>query len=364
MTLARLDKLRADIRDRAGTNLGFPDATDLDVAALLPLAGTLLNNVGAPFGPVGPYRNHTKAFELHVVQQLADLFHAPLDDRWGYMPAGGTEGTHCALWLARTRFPDAVVVCSTAAHYSVARIADMLRMPLLTVPTDDRDEISYDQLTMLLRRHRRRSRRNTPVVVVASIGTTMTEAIDDVAKIHTALDAAAVPAELRWVHADAALAGIPLGLLDRADRPAFDFADGSTSIVVSGHKFLGVPTPCAVLIVRDSARPGHHSASPSAPDTVHGRHIDYTGSLDTTVAGSRSGHAALMAWWALQTWGLDGLRHRARQARELAAATTARLHDIDWPAWRHPSPSPSSWTAHPNQFSTDGHWPPAITVHT
>src|SRR5258708_26561307 len=95
VALARLDKLAADLRHHAATNVGFPDATDLDVTPLLPLLGVLLNNVGAPFGPPGPYRAHTKAFELAVVQQLADLFRAPWDDRWGYVTSGATEGTHC-----------------------------------------------------------------------------------------------------------------------------------------------------------------------------------------------------------------------------------------------------------------------------
>ena len=331
VALAKLEKLAIDLRHHAGSNLGFPDAADLDITPLLPLFGTLLNNVGAPFGPPGPYRGHTKAFEQVVVQQFADLFRAPWDDRWGYVTSGATEGTHCALWQARTRFPDAVVVASSAAHYSVPRVAGMLRMPLLTVPTDDRDEIDYGQLAARVRRYRhrwRRSRRTAPVVVVASIGTTMTEAVDDVRQIHAALDVAGVPDALRWVHADAALAGIPLGLLDPGKRPGFDVADGSTSLVVSGHKFLGVPTPCAVLIVRDSARPTGHGR--------YGGYVDYTGSLDTTVAGSRSGHTPLLLWWALQTWGLDGLRARAEQARTLAAATTARLREIGWNAWRHP----------------------------
>ncbi|GAA4260009.1 histidine decarboxylase [Dactylosporangium darangshiense] len=325
LALAALDKLAADLRYHATNNIGFPDATDLDVRPLLPLLGTLLNNVGAPFGPAGPYRGHSKRFELAVVQQTADLFRAPWDDRWGYVTSGATEGTHCALWQARTRFPDALLVASTAAHYGVARVADMLRMPLLTVPTDDRDEIDYAALTDLVRRYRLPRRRRVPVVVVASVGTTMTEAVDDVRKVHAALDTAGVPRDARWVHADAALAGVPLGLLDPGARPGFDFADGATSIVVSGHKFLGVPMPCAVLVVLDSARPAGHD-----------RLVSYTGSLDETVTGSRSGHAPLMLWWAWQVWGLDGLRQRATRTRALAAATTARLDAIGWPAWRHP----------------------------
>ncbi|MFD0584920.1 pyridoxal-dependent decarboxylase [Dactylosporangium darangshiense] len=343
LALAALDKLAADLRYHATNNVGFPDATDLDVRPLLPLLGTLLNNVGAPFGPAGPYRGHSKRFELAVVQQTADLFRAPWDDRWGYITSGATEGTHCALWQARTRFPNAVVVASTAAHYGVARVADMLRMPLLTVPTDDRDEIDYAALTDRVRRYRLPRRRRVPVVVVASVGTTMTEAVDDVRKIHAALDTAGVPGDARWVHADAALAGVPLGLLDPDTRPGFDFADGATSIVVSGHKFLSVPMPCAVLVVLDSARPAGHD-----------RLVSYTGSLDETVTGSRSGHAPLMLWWAWQVWGLDGLRQRATTARALAAATTARLDAIGWPAWRHPSPSPSCWTGHPARCWTNG----------
>jgi histidine decarboxylase len=218
-----------------------------------------------------------------------------------------------------------VLVASTAAHYSIPRIADMLRMPLLSVPTDDRDVIDYAALTARVRRYRRWGRRNAAVVVVASVGTTVTEAIDDVRTVHTALDAAGVPDGSRWVHADAALAGIPLGLLDPADRPGFDFADGATSVVVSGHKFLGVPVPCAALVVRDSARPGSH-----------GRLVSYTGSLDATVSGSRSGHVPLLLWWALHRWGLEGLRRRAEAARALAAATTVGLAEVGWAAWRHP----------------------------
>lgn len=324
LAAARLHQLLTALAHQETTNLGFPDAVDLDVSDLAPALQTLLNNVGDSYGPMGPYGKHTKALERDVVEQFADLFNAPLADRWGYTTTGSTEGTHCALWLARTRFPRAVLVCSAAAHYAVARLADMLRMPLITVEVNERDELNYDDLVVQVRRYRSRKRRPVPVVVVASIGTTMTEAIDDVTWIHRALDAARVPVDQRWVHADAALAGIPLGLLDPADRPGFDFADGADSIVVSGHKFLGIPQPCAVLVVRDSARTGATHL------------VDYIGSHDTTVGGSRSGHTPLMLWWALETFGWDGLRQRAQQSRDLAQYTVQRLTDIGWRAWRHP----------------------------
>ena len=64
---------------------------------------------------------------------------------------------------------------STAAHYSVAKNADLLGMRLHLIPADDRGEIRYDLLHAAVTAHGRRG-----AVVVATVGTTMTEAVDDV----------------------------------------------------------------------------------------------------------------------------------------------------------------------------------------
>ncbi|MGH9286377.1 MAG: pyridoxal-dependent decarboxylase [Acidimicrobiales bacterium] len=168
-----------------------------------------------------------------------------------------------------------------------------------------------------LDRHRHR-----PAIVAATIGTTMTEAVDDVRRIREVLDALAV--RRRFVHADAALSGLPLALLDPAQRPGFDFADGADSVTVSGHKFVGSPAPCGVVVVKAShrnrvARAGTYTASP-----------------DATIGGSRSGHAPLVLWWALRCHGVDGLRARAERSRALAGQTLAELTRIGWEAFRHP----------------------------
>jgi hypothetical protein len=106
-------------------------------------------------------------------------------------------------------------------------------------------------------------------------------------------------------------------------RPGFDLLDGADSVSVSGHKFLGVPYPCGVLVMRDSLR---HTDE---------RAVRYTGAADTTVTGSRSGHTPLMLWRTVRLLGLDGLQARAEQARAVAAYTVERLTALDWPAWRH-----------------------------
>ena len=59
---------------------------------------------------------------------------------------------------------------------------------------------------------------------------------------------------------------------------------------------LGCPMPCGVALTRK----------------VHVKRveqrIDYLNSVDTTIMGSRNGHAALHMWHSLRQKGLDGIK--------------------------------------------------------
>jgi histidine decarboxylase len=297
-------------------DIGFPGATDLDFPELDRFFSEhLLNNIGDPWDD-GHGRNHTKEAERAVVDTIGDLFNAP-PDRWGYVTTGTTEGTEHALLQAARELPNVRVYTSTAAHYSVVKAADKLRLPLTYVPTNPDDSMSIDDLGRILRRHRRQ-----PAMIVATCGTTMTEAVDDVAAITRTCDSIGITR--RRIHVDAALAGIPLALLADGAAPRFDFPAGATSIVVSGHKFLGTLEPCGVLV---------HATRPRF--VGHGQ-VSYTGSADTTITGSRSGHTVLRLYTSLTRIGADGHRIRAEAARDLAAYTTKRLADIGWPHRRNP----------------------------
>jgi histidine decarboxylase len=306
---ARLDAAR-------GHNIGFPGATDLDLSPVLDAVGRLLlNNVGDPWVD-GIGANHSKPFERAVVNVVADLLRAPTGDRWGYVTSGGSEGNLYGLRLAAQRHPDAVVYVSDAAHPSMAKAADLVGLAQVRIRTTSHGELDYRDLSMQV--HQRRDR---PVVIAATAGTTMTEAVDDLRRIATVLDDAAV--RRRFVHVDAALSGLPLALVDPADRPGFDFADGADTISASGHKFLGIPSPCGVVVARNSLRVVEAGGG-------------YVGSPDSTISGSRSGHTPLMLWYALATLGLDGLRRRAEAARELAAHVQHDLVAMGWETFRHP----------------------------
>ena len=54
--------------------------------------------------------------------------------------------------------------------------------------------------------------------------------------------------ENRYIHCDAALCGGYAAFLD--PPPAWDFEDGADSIAISGHKFLGSPIPCGIVLAR------------------------------------------------------------------------------------------------------------------
>ncbi len=74
----------------------------------------------------------------------------------------------------------------------------------------------------------------------------MSEARDDIRAMRAILDDLAT--RERYIHCDGALSGGYAPFLD--PRPPFDFADGADSISISGHKFLGSPIPCGIVLAR------------------------------------------------------------------------------------------------------------------
>jgi histidine decarboxylase len=267
--------------------------------------------VGDP-GTDGTYPAHTKDIERDVLAWYANLFRAPPD--WtGYTTSGGTEGVLTGLLHARTALPEAVVYATAAAHYSVAKAAVILRLPLVQVAATVDGEMDYSSLRAHAEQHSGQA-----AVVIATIGTTMTEAVDSVPLIHAALDVAGI--RDRWIHADAALAGLPLALRGRRD---FDLAPGGAdSISTSGHKWWGTPIPCGITLSR-------------RPHPSTGRPIDYIGSHDTTITGSRAGLAPLMLWHAITRHDDAGHRRRACRGDEVAAYAHQRLIALGWPCWRN-----------------------------
>ncbi len=311
----KLDDLHEQLRVISLRNVGYPCNQDFDYSELFRFLHFSANNVGDPFHSTN-YRLNTMEFEREVLADFARFTHAPADDWWGYVTSGGTEGNMYGLYVARELFPEGICYFSEDTHYSVAKVLRLQHTRNIMIKSQPDGQMDYADLRETLRIHR-----DVPPIIFANIGTTMKGAVDDLAQIRAILDDLAIANA--YIHADAALSGMILPFVD--EPQPWNFADGADSISISGHKMLGAPVPCGVVL----ARKAH-------VDRI-ARSIEYIGALDTTIAGSRSAFAPLLLWHRLRTMGDAGLRHIVQNCLANAgiAVQQLRTHAID--AWRHPN---------------------------
>ncbi len=313
------------VQNRTHNFLGYPVSRDFDYSELYPMLKYPLNNLGDPLIE-STYDLNSRSIEREVVQFFCDLFKAPSNNSWGYVTNGGSEGNLYALYVARELYPTGMVYYSEATHYSINKNIHLLNMPSILIRSNESGEMDYEDLKDALHLHR-----HQPAIIIANIGTTMTEAKDDIGKIKEVLKQSVIRSH--YIHCDAALAGTYLALLET--KPAFDFAQGVDSVAISGHKFIGSPIPCGVVVVKKSYK-----------DRI-GQSIPYIGTLDTTITGSRNGHSPLFLWYAIKKLGKEGLKERALNSLKLAEYTENKLKGLGIDAWRNPNaitvvfPSPS-----------------------
>ena len=226
-----LDDVIGRVAKASRSFLGYPCRDELDYAEVYPLLRHAINNVGDPFGD-SAYALNTHALEAEVVEFFAELLHAPKDRVWGYVANGSSEGTLHGLFIARERYPEAKVFLSSATHHGVQKSAHILRLETVVVDAQPSGELDYRDL-----KHRLFAEHGRPVIIVANIGTPATGAIDDLAQITEAVRAAGV--QQLHLHCDAAFGGAIVPFLP--DAPVSDFRQPISSIVISGHKFVGCP---------------------------------------------------------------------------------------------------------------------------
>jgi histidine decarboxylase len=309
----RLDELYDRLNDERQVFIGYPCSAKFDFAPLLRFLAFPSNNVGDPFIESN-YHLNTHDFEREVLWDFMDLTAAPRDATWGYITNGGTEGNLYGVFLARELLPDGIVYYSEDTHYSVNKILRCLHVRNIMIKSRPDGSIDLDDLRETLRIHR-----DVPPILFANIGTTMKGAVDNLDGIRRILADLAIGRH--YIHADAALHGMILPFVDRP--PPWNFAAGIDSIAISGHKFIGAPFPCGVVL----AKKGHVKRI--------ARSIDYIGSLDTTLSGSRSGIAAVFLWYALKTMGRIGFRVRVAECLEVADHAIDRLEALGRNPWRH-----------------------------
>ncbi|MFE2755725.1 hypothetical protein ACFXGA_27365 [Actinosynnema sp. NPDC059335] len=251
---------------------------------------------------------------------------APGRDDNAYRPvAFYSEDTHYSVIKAvRTLAIDTFAAVGRREYPGQCPIADEWPME---VPSkggaDGSGEIDVDELERLVRFF---AERGHPILLLLNFGTTFKGAYDNVEKVASRLvpifaEHGLLEREIEfepghtdrrrgfWVHVDGALGAgfMPFLRIAAAEErgselaiqlhreikgkiPEFDFGlevhgvDVVSSLVMSGHKWPGAPWPCGVFMTKNKFR-----VEPPAKPA-------YTGSPDTTFAGSRNGLSPLVLW--------------------------------------------------------------------
>ena len=312
-TQHRIDALLAELKELSAAQLGYPTNQVFDYSALYPFMELSANNVGDPFHDSN-FRINTHEIERKVIETFANLMRHSPDETWGYVTPGGTEGNMYGLYIAREMFPNGVVYFSQDTHYSVLKNLRVLNYRNIMIKSQDNGEIDYDDLRETIRINR-----DVPVVVLANIGTTMKGAVDNLDTIRQILEDLAIPHS--YIHADAALSGMILPFVD--DPQPFGFDAGIDSIAISGHKLIGSPVPCGVVLTKNDYV------------TRVARSIEYVGAMDTTLSGSRNAITPLMLWYAFEQHGFEGFRGIVAETLATAQYAVDEFNANGIGAWRN-----------------------------
>lgn len=282
------------------------------------------------------------------------------------------------LALAQAPLPDdnpnaysPVAFFSEDTHYSVAKAAHTLHIPTfgqlgnseyrddarqvmgteswpLEVPSQGGDagpgSIDVDKLVKAVDFF---ASKGHPILVVLNLGSTFKGAYDDAELVcerlgpvfrRHGLDRRTIRQEDGtrseragyWIHIDGALGANYLPFLRMAQEqnridteprlPRFDFGlpwPGINSIVASGHKYPGCPWPSGVFMTRRK----YQLKPPPMPA--------YTGSPDTTFAGSRNAFSAAVLWNFFAKHSFRDQVEMAARCHDMAKKTAKALRRVD-----------------------------------
>ena len=309
----------ADLRDRLRDNYPFHHPRYAGQMLKPPHPAAVIGYVTAML--VNP-NNHaldggpaTAAMEKEVVAQLAAMFGFPAaPGHLGHLTSSGTIANLEALFVARETHPGKAIAHSADAHYTHARMAHVLGIEAVAVPTTAAGTMDVDALAALLASGR-------VGTVVATTGTTGLGAVDPVHEI--------VPLAREHgvrVHVDAAYGGFFRLIADDAPdgvaAAPFAAIAECDSVVIDPHKHGLQPYGCGAVLFRDPAVASHYlHDSPYTYFTSDELHLG-----EISLECSRAGAAAAALWLTTRLLPLapDGLGAVLRPGRR-AALEWARL---------------------------------------
>ncbi len=348
----KLDQLYTYCKKAAGEMAGYPVRHFFDYSKLHRFLKFHINNLGDPFQKRGYFRVNTLDIEKEVIDRVAELFNAPKDSYWGYVTSGGTDGNMYGLYAGRELFPEGVVFYSDQTHYSIPKCLRILRMQSIVVKAQPNGEIDYGNLQCCLMAERKGLDR--PPIIMANIGTTMKGAVDDIVRIKEIM--ADLKIKKFYIHCDAAFFGMILPFLPDVESQPFDFRVGIDSIAISGHKMIGTPYPCGVVLTKKSNNEKIASS------------VEYLGINDNTLASSRNGISPLCLWLEINCAKEGKFQEIVQDCMERAGYAINKFSEMGIKAWRNKNsfivvfPRPSEKLVRKWQMAVQGEIAHIITL--
>ena len=245
--------------------------------------------------------------EWQAVRWLAEFIGFPAQT--GTFTSGGTISNITALASAReAAIPGArerglsgvraTLYCSSEAHYSITRAAEVLGIGsanVRAIAIDDQRRMRADVLREQLRRDLDEG--YTPVAIVATTGTTLTGAVDPIDELADVAQEFGV-----WLHVDGAY-GAPAAAV-ASQGFAFRGLERVDSVTIDCHKWMFVPKACSAVLVRDASALAKVFAHDEAYMPHAGGHYN---AVDITLEYSRP-FRALKLWMLFATHGANAVR--------------------------------------------------------
>jgi glutamate/tyrosine decarboxylase-like PLP-dependent enzyme len=296
--------------------------------------GMLAEMLGAGLNANCGGRNHIGIdVEAQVARWFAQVFGYP-DDASGIFVTGTSMANFLGLLVARSEALGAgartdglraagsqlTAYASVQAHGCIGQALELAGIGsrnLRHVPVDAGGAMRVDALATAIANDRRRG--HLPFLIVGSVGTVNTGAIDPLHRIADVAEAEGI-----WFHVDGAFGA--LAALSERLRPLLAGIERSQSIAFDLHKWAHVPYDAGFLLVRDPKAHRRAFASPAAylQRTPRGLGAGAVWPCDLGPDLSR-GFRALKAWFTFEALGADRIAAAIENCCLAAAHLEARL---------------------------------------
>lgn len=297
--------------------IGYPTACDFSYDYLSSLLNFPINNIGDAFSSNVIFSSHE--YEVRVIEFMLNLYNSSIQQAWGYITSCSSESILYCLWKARnylqTLKKNIICLASEHSHYAIPKACNVTNLPINIIKSLDNGQINLQAFENFIQDINPNA---TAIILVANIGTTITSAIDDIKALKLLLQKYGITF---YIHADAASDGMIVPFID--DAPKFTLIKDFDSISISGHKFIGSPLPCGIMLIDKKYLEETNS-------------IEYIDIHDHTLSGSRNGITPVILYSAIKRLGYIGLEKKAKNARNYAEKLIHHFQSLEINAWKNP----------------------------